>query len=304
MQPPQVAIIVESYNATEHSSVDRLAGALAAATRAASRHGDAKVVLSDSGGDPAVERLVAERFPEVERFVPASGHYDVAKAETAEATGTEIVAFLDGDCIPTDDGWLDALVAPIAAGETVASAGFTQYEGGWFSDVQSVMDFGFLLPRRPRPVGCFASNNVAFRTEALVRTPAPGGPMRCMCFAQAQLFERQGEPIQLAPAATARHEQVPLIEERLRRGWDLVEAARVDPDLPEARWLRLGVRAAPLFLLDNIRLDIRRALRSGGDIGLGLAGRLAAVPTMVALRAIDLVGVVAALRGRPVPGTG
>ena len=120
--------------------------------------------------------------------------------------------------------------------------------------------------------------------------------MRCACFAHAQQFLRDGRPLELVPDAMAFHEAVPFLAERLRRGADLVDAARLDPGLREARWLRLGVLAAPLFLLDNLRWDIRRALRSGGDMDLSPAGRVAAVPAIVAVRLVDLVGIVRALR--------
>ena len=93
------------------------------------------------------------------------------------------------------------------------------------------------------------------------------------------------------------------MEERLRRGWDLVAAARVDPELPEADWLQRGIRAAPQFWYDAVRLDVRRLRSSGGDVGLSGIRRLAAAPLMIGLRLVDLVGIVAALRRRPVPGT-
>jgi hypothetical protein len=293
-------VIVESFNETEHSSVERLAGTLEAAQRAAEEHGGARVVLADGGGNPSVAALLAERFPGIERRPAEVYDYDHAKRSAAAALDADIVVYLDGDCRPAD-GWLPALVEPITSGKAVASAGFTTYEGGWLSPVLSVMDFGFLLPREERPLGCYSSNNAAFAAPALAETPAPDGDMRCRCFAHAQLFERKGTPILMAPAARVRHEEVPLVKERLRRGWDLVAAARIDPELPEARWLPLGVRAAPLFWLDNVRWDSRRVLKSGGDMGLGPLGRLVAIPLMAAIRLIDLVGIVAALRGKPVP---
>jgi hypothetical protein len=302
MSGADVAVIVESFNETEHSSVDRLAGALDAAQRAAREHGSARVVLADGGNAPAVARLIAERFPDVDR-VPAEVYdYDHAKRSAATAADAKIVVYLDGDCRP-HEGWLPALLEPIESGRAIAAAGFTTYEGGWLARVLSVMDFGFLLPREDRPLGCYSSNNAAFATEALVETPAPDGDMRCRCFAHAQLFERKGTPIHMAPDAAVQHEEVPFFKERMRRGWDLVTAARIDPDVPEARWLPLGVRAAPRFMLYNLRWDVRRVLRSGGDMGLGPLGRLAAIPVMGAIRMLDLVGIVAALRGKPVPFT-
>ena len=301
MPTSEVAVIVESFNETEHSSVDRLAGALEQAEKAARDHGDARVVLADGGDSPAVAALLSERFPDVKRVSPGPCDYDTAKGAAAEAADAHIVAYLDGDCRPVDDGWLAALIAPIVSGTAIATTGFTMYEGGWLARVLSVMDFGCLLPRTEHPLPCYASNNSAFSTDALIRTPAPDGDMRCRCYAHAQLFARQGTPIHLAPDAFVFHEDVPLRQERLRRGWDLVAAPRVDPELREARWLRFGVLAAPLFVAQNVLLDTRRVLGAGGDFGLGPLSRVAAVPVMAALRMVDLIGVVAALRGKPVP---
>jgi len=59
--------------------------------------------------------------------------------------------------------------------------------------------------------------------------------------------------------------------------------------------------AAPLFWVDAVRLDMLRLLAGGGDMGLGWVARTAAAPAMLALRQVDLVGIVAALRGKPVP---
>jgi hypothetical protein len=66
--------------------------------------------------------------------------------------------------------------------------------------------------------------------------------------------------------------------------------------LREARWLRLGILSAPLFFYDAFQWDVRRGLGSGADMGLSLAGRIAAVPAMFAVRLVDLVGIVRALR--------
>jgi hypothetical protein len=300
MQAPEVAVVVESFNESEHSTLDRLAAALDAAERAAGEHGDARVLLADGGDNPRVAALLADRFPSVEHVRSGVCDYDAAKGAAAEVAGSRVVAYLDGDCLPAD-GWLQALVAPILAGDAVAATGFTMYEGGWLAKVLTVMDFGFLLPRRSRSVGCYASNNSAFAADVLARAPAPEGELRCRCFAHAQMLERQGTPVRLAPDAFVRHEAVPLVDERLRRGWDMVGAARVDPELRQARWLRMGVLAAPRFWGDTVRWDLRRMLRSGGDVGLGPLSRLAAVPVMLALRLVDLVGIVTALRGKPVP---
>jgi hypothetical protein len=303
MPASEVAVIVESFNETEHSSIDRLASTLEVAERAVRDHGDAKVVLADGGHNPVVAALLAERFPEVRHVRSDVYDYDAAKRAAAQAADARVVVYLDGDCLPSDERWLASLVEPIVSGRAVGTAGFTMYEGGWLARVLSVMDFGFLLPRREHPLSCYASNNAAFAADALAHTPAPDGDMRCRCFAHAQRFARQGTPLHLSPDAFVHHEPVPIVKERLRRGWDLVTAARVDPELREARWLRLGVLAAPLFWAANVAVDARRVLAYGADFKLGPVGRVASVPVMAAIRLIDLRGIVAALRGKPVPGT-
>ncbi|MGH2955389.1 MAG: glycosyltransferase family 2 protein [Solirubrobacterales bacterium] len=296
----EVAIIVESYNETEHSTPERLAESLGAATRESKRHGSARVLLADSAGSEPVARLVRERFPQIERVATGDCGYDIAKVRTAEAAGTPIVAYLDGDCIPAP-GWLTELTRPIVEGQAVVTTGMTRYEGGFLPRVATVLDFGFLLPARARPVGCYASNNAAFLTESLLEV-RPEGELRCNCFAHSQVLARRGTPPQLVPTARVIHEFPPIRPERLRRGYELVAAAQQDPELREARWLRFGLLSTPLFLLYNLQLDVRRLVSGGADSGLGGAQRLAALPVIVALRLIDLRGIVAALRGRPVPG--
>jgi hypothetical protein len=125
MPASEVAVVVESFNESEHSSVDRLAKALEKAERATSEYGNAKVVLADSGRSADVSELLAERFPRVERITSDVYDYDAAKRMAANGAGAEVIVLLDGDCEPVGDDWLDSLVRPIVSGKAVAAAGFT-----------------------------------------------------------------------------------------------------------------------------------------------------------------------------------
>src|SRR5215210_4331561 len=109
MPSTEIAVLVESFNETEHSSVDRLAGALELAEQAAARHGQARVILADGGGNPRVAELVERRFPGIERISSPVRDYDLAKASAAAAADVQIVVFLDGDCRPLRDDWLEQL---------------------------------------------------------------------------------------------------------------------------------------------------------------------------------------------------
>jgi hypothetical protein len=162
------------------------------------------------------------------------------------------------------------------------------------------MDFGFLLPLRPRPVGCYPCNNWAARRADLLAQPIPDDQvLRCSCYPHAQEMERQGTPFELAPGARARHDLPPFWAERWRRGYDVVAACWRDPAPPEARLLRYGLLAAPLFYADNVRLDWKRLRKSWRDLGLSRFEALVAFGLTPVLRFIDIAGIVAALLETP-----
>jgi hypothetical protein len=289
----EVSVIVESFTHGEGSGLDRVELALRAATEMVEANGNAEVLVADSSGDAALAQLLERKFPAARRVNAVGLGYDEAKLMSAQEARGRYVVYLDGDCIP-DSGWLDHHLDALRAGAP-ASGGFTRYDGEFLGAVESVLDFGFLLPVEPRALGCYASNNVGFRRELLLENPYPDGPMRCRCYAHAQLLQRRGIPVQMVPAARVRHERQPLFRERYRQGYDAIAACWTDPTLPESRLLRRGVLAAPAFYRRAVAYDWRR-IRAGGD-DLGLAGwrALAAAGLVPALRLVDLAGMVRAL---------
>ena len=286
-------VVLESYNLAEGTGVDRFRTALRLAARMVEEHGDAELVVTDAEGDPALAELLRREAPEA-RLVDARGlDYDEAKFAAATTASGDSVLFLDGDCIP-EPGWLDAHLAALDAGHR-ATSGFTRYDGGWRGAVETVLDFGFMLPVRDREVGCYGSNNSAFSRETLLASRPPGGPMRCRCYAHAQELIRRGTPVRLVPGARVRHARVDFRAERYRRGFDLVAACWVDPTLREARWLRLGVLAAPLFYAEAVALDWRRLAAGRRDLGLTRLRAVLSAPLFPLLRLLDLAGIVRAL---------
>ncbi|MEP7334974.1 MAG: glycosyltransferase family A protein [Actinomycetota bacterium] len=294
MSRPDVTVILESYNHVEGpSGLDRLRIALEAATRMLEEHGNGALLVTDAADDGEVSELLEREFPKA-RIVAAAGlDYDGAKLEAARQAESDVVLFLDGDCIP-EPGWLCAHLAAFEAGHH-ATAGFTRYDGGWRGAVESVLDFGFMLPPRDRVAGCYGSNNAGFRRETLLEVPPPAGAMRCRCYAHAQELMRRGKPVWMVPGAKTRHERQPLVEERYRQGFDAVAACWVDPALREARLLKLGVFAAPLFYARAVLLDWRRILVAHRDLGLATWQAVASLPLFPLLRLIDLAGMLRAL---------
>ena len=294
MSKPDVTIVVESYNHAEGSSgLERLRLALDAATKMLDEHGNGALFVTDAAPGGEVAAWVGREFPNA-RIIDAVGlDYDEAKLEAARQAESEVVLFLDGDCIPAP-GWLEAHLAAFAAGHS-ATTGFTRYDGGWRGAVESVLDFGFMLPPGDRVIGCYGSNNAGFRRETLLEVPQPPGAMRCRCYAHAQELMRRGTPVRMVPAAKTSHERQPLVEERYRQGFDVVAACWVNPSLREARLLKLGLFAAPLFYARSVLLDWRRVLAAGQHLGLARWQALVSLPLFPLLRLIDLAGMARAL---------
>ena len=288
-----VSVVVESYNHGEGSSLQRLALALRAATDAIDDHGEGEVLVADSSRDPALSELLEREFPRV-RIVVADGcAYDDSKMKAAAEARGQFVLYLDGDCIPAP-GWLESHLQVLRDG-ALATTGLTRYDGGFLGAVQTVMDFGFLLPAGRRPVPCYAFNNSAFRREVFQETPIPQGPMRCGCYAHAQLLQQAGTPVQMVPEARVRHERPPFFKERFRQGFDLVAACWTNPKLREGALLRAGPFAAPVFYARAVVKDLRRLTLGRRDIGLRAWQVPFAALLLPCFRLVDLAGIVRAL---------
>jgi hypothetical protein len=287
-------VVLETFNYLEGTPIEAVHAALTAAIGFAAPPGAVEVLLADVTRDPAIARMLAAEFPSVRRLDAFAMGYDEAKALAAREARGRIIVYLDCDCVP-DDGWFDRITAPLRDGRAAATGGFARYPGGFFSTLYSIMDFGFLLPRREHALGCYASNNSAFMREVLLRIPEPDGPMRCRCYPHAQQLARRGYPVMLAPGASVRHLPPPFLRERIRQGYDMVAACWVDAELPEARILRYGIAAAPAFFWRRIRLDFETIHRHGKEMGLSRIQRALARPILIAARILDLAGIVAAL---------
>lgn len=291
--PPEVSVIVESYNHAEGSALERFVLSLECASEHVDRHGDGEVLVADSSGDSDLVDVLERRFPRARRVDTKGLGYDGAKMRAATEARGRFVLFLDGDCVP-DPRWLERHLSALRGGAH-ATSGLTRYEGGFIAALEGVMDFGYLLPEVPHALPCYASNNTAFRRELLLDVPVPEGPMRCCCYAHAQLLIRRGKPVEMAPGARVTHERQAFFSERYRRGFDLVAACWVNPLLPEVRLLRLGVLAAPFFYLREVANDLRRLSAGRRELGIRPWQLPFAVAFLPFLRLADVAGIVRAL---------
>lgn len=295
----EVSIIVEGYTCAEIGDVERFRRSLASAVGMQQQAVDAReVLLIDTSGSPELAGIVAE-FPGV-RTVKAIGlKYDDAKFVAAQQARGEYLLYLDGDCMP-NAAWLGAHLGALKNGAD-ATGGFTRYDGGFLAALESILDFGFLIPLKRRTLACYASNNAGFRRSILLTHGCPDGELRCNCYAHAQELQRLGRPVVLIPEARVLHRVQPFFIERFRQGFDAVAACRVNPSLRETPWLALGPFAAPLFYAESVLLDYRRMFAGHRDLGVPLWALPLTLVLFPLFRLVDLAGMVKALASRPRP---
>jgi hypothetical protein len=295
----EITIIVEGFTYAEVGGFARFRLSLDSAVRMQQETPGREILLLDTSGLPELAELLNE-YPSVTRVEAIGEGYDEAKIHAASLAQGEYLLYLDGDCIPAPR-WLDYHMGPLRSGEARATGGFTRYDGGFLASVSTIMDFGFLIPRKRRPLACYAFNNSGFLRSVMIGCPAPIGKLRCNCYAHAQSLIRSGAPVLMVPDARVLHAVQPFFVERFRQGYDAVGACWVNPTLPERRLLALGPLAAPLFFANCVRLDWRRVLGGYRDLEIPTFAVPFAMLLFPLFRLVDFAGMVWALashRGR------
>lgn len=168
---------------------------------------------------------------------PGAG-YEHLKDKAAEEARGQYLCYLDGDCIPESDDWVDVILQQILDGKTEAVGGFTIYEGdSALAHACSILDFGFLLQGMNTHLGCYASNNIAFTRRLRLASRPPKTGMRCTCYAHAQQLIRDGQPVRFEPKARVYHELPSVKKERFRRGYDHIASSWTDPLIKSTAFL-------------------------------------------------------------------
>lgn len=294
----EFSLVTESYNLAEGTALASFRETLRRATSEVDREGRGEVLVADVSGGDAAAAVIAE-FP-LARRVPCEGlSYDAAKNRAAQAAHGRFVIYLDGDCVP-QPGWLEALLGALREERASAVCGYTVYAGGYWAKLLSLLDFGFLMPAKAGPVGCYPSNNWGATREELLKFPmVEDEDLRCTCYVHAQEMLRVDRPIHLVPEAVAIHDLPPFLRERIRRGADQVAVCWVDPTLPDARYLEWGWGAVPAFYGNTLRQDWRRLRRCWKELGMSRASALLAAALIPLIRLVDLVGMIQAVGETP-----
>lgn len=255
-----ISVVVETWNCRGdlgplRTLLDRLSPQLAGA----------ELVITHANVPASLQRELAPQATWLELGRDA-GYYDHKNRGFAASTG-DVVAFIDGDCEPSDR-WLAELIRPVRDGARVV-AGFTTYPGA-LAPLANQLDFP-VFPHRPGTVRNFFANNVAFAREAF--TGYPDLPM----------FHGQCQVLGLRLLAAA----VPIVhapQARVTHAWPASARAWL-----ETRLLR-GADTSSLLphVLGHYAPRVERVTR-----------RLGRVPALAVLAARAITGTATALVHRP-----
>ncbi|HUS32609.1 MAG TPA: glycosyltransferase [Kofleriaceae bacterium] len=299
-----MSVVVETWNTkgdvpTLARQLDRLAPQISAL--------DAELVVTyvdlSAGTRETLEQRHGRRIHWVQ-LDGRAGYYDHKNAGFDATTGN-VVAFIDGDCEPSE-GWLAALVAPFSNHAQVV-AGATSYDGvlaplaneldfPYFEYADKRRSFAATSAKTAPEVRNFFANNVAFAREAFAsrRYPTIEPMFHGQCQVLALRFMEAGIPIAYAPDARVTHawpdDLREFLEVRLLRGADTTQLLPhvLGTYAPRTRSTveKLGPLPALAIFAMRAVTGALSAMRRGPVVrGLAL---------VAAVTAIDAIGAVAA----------
>jgi GT2 family glycosyltransferase len=296
-------MVVSDYRPGEQKSWNDLRATLAALA-AQDYDGSVEYLLLEHDGDLArMPAEVVQALPGVRVIACAArGSYEMKNAGI-HAAAAECVGVLDADCVP-DRGWLRAAVDAMRRWpDAVAISGRTTYPGrSTLERALGLLSRCYVDRGDAGRVRLLSTNNMIVRRRAFVAQalPADVGPFAYRLATERLL--REGCKLYFEPAMRAVHdfEGWPM-ERDLRRqvGWTSIRIRQIDDSIPGAKVVRrLGAASLPLLYAYRLGESARHCLRLPRHFGLGKRH----IPLLLALtplvHALELPGMMRALRHR------
>jgi hypothetical protein len=239
--------------------------------------------------------------------VPFATSYELMNAGARAATA-DIVAFIDGDCVPSPH-WIRHLVDALwAYPQTVGVSGLTLYEGDSFvARVMGLLSRSYPDPGGPGPTRFFCNNNGGMRRETWLRHPLPAvaGPFASRV--QTEAIWRSGGRFRFEPRMRLVHDYEGWGMERdIRRqhGFSTVITRRMDGAIPHAWLVRLGYAGIPLIVAAKTFASWRDSLRCAHHFRVRWYELPVAMALSVVLHLMEIPGMIRAFQGRLITRTG
>jgi hypothetical protein len=301
-------VIVSDYAADPQTAGEDLRRTLRA-LRNQSHRADIEFLLVDTPeGLEALPDAAMSELPGVRLVAaPVPSAEGLKNAGVAQSRG-EMVIVLDADCEPAP-GWLSAAIAALTTDDRYAAvSGKTLYrQQNLVARLCGLFTRGYLDPGASSEEALSLSgNNAAYRRAALLRCPFPedAGPFAGRI--HAQRFRDAGMAARFCPEMLVFHAYDGwAIERDIRRhlGRSCIHSRLVEPALPFARAARWGALSIPFFLAARTVYDWRLCWRVHSRYGVRTREVPVAMAFALALRALELPGMLDAVLNRPVPRT-
>jgi len=306
-EPVITVVVVSDVSSGTPSSFDDFRHCLAALARQDFDE-PAEFLLSEWSG-------YADRIPDdLVRILPslrialsdAQTTLDLKNAGAREARAP-LVAFLDADCDPVP-GWLRAAVdamrahpeVAVVSGRTV-SPGRTRRERIVSLAGRAVGDEGVAGPTTH-----LSLNTIVYRRDVILRHALSSDAGACGFAYNGQVLQHAGHRLWFDPAMAVVHGEQSAGEVReVRRliGAALIRSRQLDPRHRHAWLVRLGYASIPLFVGGKTLLTTQRIITRRRAQGVRWYEVPAAIVVAFRRHIMEVPGMIAALRGRPVVGS-
>lgn len=310
MNKPLVSVVVETVTSRYDSSGGQLVEDLGRTLEAIRRQtwpADRleTILVLDPNFDAEVAAEVHRRHPWVRITSAAVTNYFAGKNAGARAATGELIALVDGDCVPDPD-WLERLVDALKP-EYGVVAGRTRYDGpSLLARTFTVPDFAHVMVEAERGVSGFNINNLVYRRDVYLSHPLDeriernGG-----CYFQFHQLKADGIKVGYEPRAVVWHgldiQGLGFVHKHFDRGRETINIYRLD-DRQVLRSTPLVRRAGPFALFPlyarRVVLDWLRITRNRRQIGVKTVALPYYFGVITMTRMIELAGALTAFLPR------
>ena len=226
--------------------------------------------------------------------------YDLKNAG-AEAAASDFVVLLDADCVPRPGWWRALIEHRRQHPEAAAISGRTCYRAqGLLPRILALLDRSYVDCGGPGRTGAISNNNGALRRDILLQFPLQNdlGPFGSK--AHSERIQAAGGELRFEPGMVAEHRYGgwPMQQaERRQIGFAMTRYRQLNGDSSHAWMFKGGVLALPLVVAMTTAGSWKRCLRYASYYEIRWFEVPAALAVAVAAHAMEVPGILLALRG-------